>query len=58
MAKDEIRGKLDSLRDQKPTEKQRQLIEQYMFSEMLNTSLERVHEEVYGLNFKLEIMEN
>ena len=53
MAKDEIRGKLDSLRDQKPTEKQRQLIEQYVFSEMLNTSLEKVHEEVCELNFKL-----
>lgn len=57
-AKDQCKDKIESLREQKPTEKQKKLIEQYVFSNMLNTVLEKNHEEVGELSFKLELMEN
>ena len=58
LAKDEQRDKLESLREQKPTEKQKKLIEQYVFSNMLNNVLEKNHEEMFELHFKHELMEN
>ena len=56
-AKDDCREKLDSLKEQKPTEKQKKLIEQYVFSNMLNTALEKNHEEMLEFHFKHELME-
>jgi len=56
-AKEEQREKLEQLKEQKPTDKQRGLIGQYVFSNMLNTVLEKNHEEMFELHFKHELME-
>ena len=57
-AKEEQRDKLDSLKEQKPTEKQKKLIEQYVFSNMLNVSLEKNHEDMFEFHYKHELLEN
>lgn len=49
--KDDVRDKLESLKEQKPSDKQRALISQYVFSNMLNVSLERNHEEMMLMHF-------
>ena len=57
-AKEECRDKLESLRDNKPTKRQEKLIEQFVFSNMLNTTLEKNHEEMFEFHFKHELMES
>ena len=57
-AKEECREKIDSLRDNKPTKRQEKLIDQFVFSNMLNTSLEKNHEEMFEFHFKHELMES
>ena len=37
---------------------QEKLIDQFVFSNMLNTSLEKNHEEMYEYHFKHELMES
>lgn len=56
-AKEEQREKLESLKEQKPTDKQKGLIGQYVFSNMLNVTLEKNHEEMYEMHFKHDVME-
>ena len=57
-AKDDIRDKVDSLKEQKPSGKQVKLIGQYVFSNMLNTALEKNHEEMFEMHYKHELLEN
>lgn len=56
-ANDAKKDKLESLKELKPTEAQRTVIDQYVFSNMLNNTLEKLHEEMFEFHYKHEILE-
>ena len=56
-ARDAIKNKLEALKEQKPSQSQQARIKQFVISNMLNDTLEQVHEELHELHFKHEMME-